>query len=291
MLEESQFSLGGVVFGRGTDIEVSVFEEGEISSTYNDMNNPISDGVSFGYDFHQGRILTFEMWSNRRSASEASQTVAELSRAWNDPSHRNRPRNVSELRVRAWGSPERIVYGRPRKFSAPNNTLIRQGVIHCLGEFHTVDGNYYDADPKSIHLSLITQGEEGGIVWPIEWPITWSGTYQRQDGINIHSPLGAYPIITFFGPVATPTLEYVGTNIRIRFNGQLAFDQSVTIDTRPWVRTVKLNNGSNQVGKLMGSRMADLHLPAGQNTFRYTGGDMTAQSTCRIQWQDSHTMY
>ncbi|MFE9642116.1 hypothetical protein ACFYOC_24135 [Nocardiopsis alba] len=290
-LSESQFEMNGFRFGRGTDVEVSVFEEGAVSSTTNDTTNPISDGINFGYDFHQGRILTFEMWSNKHSASEGSQTVSELARAWTDPHLRQTARKVSELRVRAWGSPERIVYGRPRNYSAPNNAQIRDGIIQCVAEFYTVDGNYYDSEARNVYLSLISEGGTGGIAWPVEWPLTWSGTYERQDATHVASPMGAYPVITFKGPVSNPALEYVGTGIRIRWTGTLAYDESVTIDTRPWVRTVKKQDGSNHVGKLTGARMAELQLPQGSSTFRYSGDDQTGQSTCQISYRNTHKLY
>lgn len=295
-LRESQWELGGVVFGATRPVDVAVFEPGDGELSTNDLAPPGRDGTVFGRDYRAGPLLTWEMFTTTWTASDGHAVWQELARVWDARATRLEPRAVVPLRMRLPGSRTVVTYGRPRRFEVAEAGLLRIGRVQLVADFQCATSLFFaDSDDgggsggqQSITLTLVAEGG-GGITWPVTWPITWADAGERQDAVVNAGDSPSWPVITFEGPVAQPSIELVGTGLSLRLDTTLAFDRSVTIDTRPWVRTVLRDDGASMAGTLRGASLAEFQLPVGQTILAYRGIDMSGQSTCTVAWRDAYS--
>lgn len=289
MVAVQQWELDGYTFGLGTPVEVTDFTVGPPDIETGDVQMPGGDGLQFGRDFHHGRTLTWEMVTARQwSASAARQAWADLATRWQARTHRSTPRAVVPLRMRILGSTTVIAYGRPRRFEPVRAGQIRAGIVELLADFRAADSLFYDDVERDLSLDLITTGGDG-IEWPIDWPIVWGSPGVRQDVVRNGGDEATWPVIRIDGPVSQPEVAYVGTTVSVRLDVTLAHDRHVTIDTRPWVRSVLRDDGASLAGVMRGSRLAELALPTGQTAIRFAGTDLTGQARCTVRWRDAYT--
>lgn len=295
VLAESQFELDGYVFGRDMPVNVAVFDVGGPEAELGDLALPGRDGTVFGRDTKQGPELVFEVNVLHRDPDAAKAEWAQLASRWDAPALRARPGEVAALRMRLPGSRTVVTYGRPRTLERTSSlALLKQGRIdatatfQCAGSRFYADGEQPGTGVRSITLDLVTDAG-GGITWPVTWPIVWGAAGERQDAVVNSGEAPSWPVITFHGPVAQPSLELVGTGRALRLDTTLAFDRSVTVDTRPWAQTVLRDDGASMAGVLRGASLAEFQLPVGQTTLAYRGTDMSGQSTCTVAWRDAYT--
>lgn len=292
-LQETQFELDGYVFGRDLPINVRVFDIGGVDAEVGDVPNPVGDGLVFGRDFKRGMLLTFEVSVLRSTADEAKAEAGELAKRWDSPALRGSPRQVVPLRIRQPGSRTVVVYGRPRAWERTSaERLLAVGRADYTATFMCADNLFYaesaEGGDRSITLSLVASAGSG-ITWPVTWPIAWGSPVVRQDAVVNAGDSPSWPVITIRGPVAQPSVELVGTGRSLRLDTTLAFDRSITIDTRPWVRSVLRDDGASMAGVLRGAALAEFQLPPGQTVFAYRGTDMSGQSTCTVAWRDAYS--
>src|SRR5690606_20764520 len=117
--------------------------------------------------------------------------------------------------------------------------------------------------------------------------VTWSPAGERQDAVIVGGDTDTWPVITIRGPVAQPSIRLVGTDVAVRLDTTLAGDRSVTIDPRPWARSVLRDDGASLAGALRGSPLAALRLPPGQTVVHFGGTDLSGQSSASIRWRDA----
>lgn len=291
-LEESQWELGGIVFGADCLVDVAIFDPGAGELETGDVRLPGQDGIVFGRDTRAGPLLTFEMFTMDREAAAGRARVQELAAVWDSPAVRSAPRAVVPLRMRVPGGTTVAAYGRPRKFEIANARLLRVGRVEVVADFQCAAPGFYAESPeggdRSITLSLIASAGDG-IVWPVTWPITWGSPGERQDAVLNAGDSPSWPVITIRGPVAQPSIELVGTGRSLRLDTTLAYDRSITIDTRPWARSVLRDDGASMAGVLRGAALAEFQLPPGQTVLAYRGTDMSGQSTCTVAWRDAYS--
>lgn len=297
MLEESQFEIGGYRFGRDLPIEVTTFDEGGAEAQVGDLDLPGQDGTVFGRDTKAGMELTFELSVNTRSPDQAKAEWGELATRWDAAAVRSRARQVVPLRVRTPGERTVVVYGRPRSLERTSTlALMKVGRIDGVATFQCADAYFYDdtgpdgeGGPHSITLTLVASAGDGGIVWPVTWPFTWGAQGVRQDTVVNRGDSPSWPVITFHGPVAQPSIELVGTGRRLSLDTTLAYDRSITIDTRPWARTILRDDGASFAGVARGASLSEFQLPVGQTVLAYRGTDLSGQSRCVISWRDAYS--
>ena len=293
MLEESQFELSGYRFGRDLPVEVTEFDVGEAEAQVGDLDLPGQDGTVFGRDTKTGVEITFELSVNTHDPEAAKREWGELATRWDAASVRSRARRVVPLRIRTPGKRTVVVYGRPRGLERTSTlALLKVGRIDGVATFQTAD-TYFYADTSqggahSITLTLVADSG-GGIVWPVRWPINWGSQGVRQDVVVNSGDSPSWPVITFHGPVAQPSIELVGTGRRLSLDTTLAYDRSITVDTRPWARTILRDDGASFAGVARGAALSDFMLPVGRTTLAYRGTDTSGQSRCVITWRDAHT--
>lgn len=285
-LGERQLELGGVVFGDLTPIQVDDVDLGDADVRLGDRDTPHHDGGQFGLDYRDGRTISVDLWTDTTTAADARSAWSALRRVWSADTVRATSRAVVPLRLRMPGSDTVRVYGRPRRLTPATQRMRDAGLVDLVGTFQTADRLFYADAAHSITLTLVTTGG-GGITWPVEWPITWAPGGTRQDSVINRGEAATWPVITIRGPVAQPSVELVGSGRRLRLDTTLAFDRSITIDTRPWRRTVLRDDGASFAGAVRGAALADFQVPVGQTFFAYRGTDMSGQSSCTITWRDA----
>lgn len=293
MLKESQFEVDGYRFGRDLPIEVTVFDVGMAELEVGDLQLPGQDGLAFGRDTRSGAELTLELSVNTRDPDAAKAEWSELARRWDAAAVRRTARRVMPLRIRMPGERTVIAYGRPRELERTSTlALAKVGRIDGVATWQCADPYFYaessEGGARSITLTLVTDAG-GGIVWPVTWPITWGSQGVRQDSVVNRGDSPTWPVITIHGPVAQPSVELVGTGRRLSLDTALASDRSITIDTRPWARTILRDDGASFAGVARGAALSDFMLPVGRTTLAYRGTDTSGQSRCVITWRDAHT--
>lgn len=287
-LEQSQFELDGVVFGRNCPVEVAEFLWGAPEIEDGDVNLPGQDGTVFGRDTWGGAALTWELTSAGQFTAQACRAAwRELAQVWATRALRATPRAVMALRLRIWGGSTVVAYGRPRRLEAGNTAMIRAGVVEYAADFRTADSMFYSDTEYTLTLDLVADAG-GGVILPATWPLVLAPAGERQDAVVVSGDAPTWPVLTIRGPVAQPSLELVGTGRSLRLDATLAYDQAVTIDTRPWARTVRRQDGASLAGALRGASLAEFRLPVGQTIIAYRGTDMSGQSTATVAWRDAY---
>lgn len=293
MLEESQFEVDGYRFGRDLPIEVTTFDVGAAELEVGDLSLPGQDGLAFGRDTRSGAELTLELSVNTADPDAAKAEWSELARRWDAAAVRRSPRRVVPLRIRMPGQRIVVAYGRPRDLERTSTlALVKVGRIDGVATWQCADPYFYAEGPeggaRSITLTLVTDAG-GGITWPVTWPIVWGSQGERQDVVVNRGDSPTWPVITIHGPVAQPSIELVGTGRRLSLDTTLAYDRSITIDTRPWARSILRDDGASFAGTARGAALSDFMLPVGQTTLAYRGTDQSGQSRCVIEWRDAFT--
>lgn len=282
-LGEGQFELDGAVFGgRHGAVIVRSFDPGTREVRAQDVDRPGADGLMFGVDYQRPPLWTWELSANRASHEAAIATVAALEGAWARWAPRTRPGHAEPLRYRFAGRTRRV-YGRPRRFAAPDvgSVLMRQGRGDIVADFQLADPLHYDDVERSATLYSVPPST-GGIVAPLVAPIstTRAGDTAHRFitvGGDIETPLR----VTFAGPITAPWVEVGG--VRIALTGSVAYDQAVTVDAR--TRTVLRQDGASAAGMLTRrTRMDRLRLTPGTHEIRYGG---TGQATVTVAWRDA----
>ncbi|MEU3020085.1 hypothetical protein ABZ635_22120 [Nocardiopsis sp. NPDC007018] len=274
-----------------------MFDIGAAEAQVGDLDLPGQDGTVFGRDTKVGVELTFELSVNTRAPDQAKREWGELATRWDASQVRRSPRAVVPLRVRTPGDRTVVVYGRPRSLERTSSlALMKVGRIDGVATFQAADAYFYDdtgpdgeVGAHSIALTLVASAGDGGIVWPVTWLVVWGSQGVRQDTVVNRGDSPSWPVITFHGPVAQPSIELVGTGRRLTLDTTLAFDRSITIDARPWARTILRDDGASFAGSARGASLSEFQLPVGQTVLAYRGTDLSGQSRCVVSWRDAYS--
>lgn len=289
-LAVGQWSIDGYVFGRNTDIEVMDLDDGgKPDANVGDISLPGEDGIRFGYDTLGPKTLTLEMLVNQYGAEEGRAAWRALSALWNGNKLRSTPGAVTYLRMNLEGNSGPLrVYGRPRKFEAVTSKQwsgINAGAIQIAADFIASDDKFYD-DTESQYTFNLLPDTSGGFTWPITWPVFFTSSGEKQDTVRNEGNVDTWPVITFTGPVANPAIFY-NNGESLRLNTSLTAGQSVTIDTRPWARTVLRENGGSIAGTLRGARLSEMALPPGTTEIGFRGTDATGLARCTVSFRSA----
>lgn len=253
-------ALGGksVTMGPGSADAFNTAEPdlGDTTIESEDASLPRTDGLAFGMDYRRGRTITFEMgvglsWSE----SAARAKCRELAAVWRGDAIRRTPWAVASLSV---NSPNRVMYGRPRRFKA-GYEMAYQGYIPVLADFQTVDDLIYDGTSQSVTVA------SGGSV-----------------GITIGGDVATWPIFKFNGP-STNAEATISGEYSIGLSAVIGNGSSVTLDARPWKRTALHSNGTSLAGKLTGRPLRRSYLEPGSYTLSLSGG-----SSMELTWRNAY---
>jgi hypothetical protein len=286
-----QYQLGDVVFGHRTLIVDTNFTISEPAATTADQVMPGDDGLMMGRDYLQGRTLSWELVVNGYTSATGRAQWQALEAAWDARNTRLTPGAVTALRLRVPGGQTCVAYGRPRKIAASDLQFMRSGAIPVVADFSTVDRFFYDDVEQVLSFGIRpTIGSGGGITFPVTWPITWASADTSNSDVVVNAGNApTWPVITFNGPLVNPTVV-IGDNLRaLQLVTTLADNETVTIDTRPWSRSVLRNDGASLAGALRGSRLADLVLQPGPTLIGIQGIDLDGTAGAQIRWRSATT--
>jgi hypothetical protein len=284
-LADWQWQVGDLVLGQGTPYFVSEFDHAKPDAATGDQALPGRDGVAFGRDFLPGMNITME--GQVVAAGDPGQALTLLAAwrtAWQADGVRTQPGAVSTLSYRLPGR-EGVVFGRPRRF-APALGPSMYGVIPVTCDWQCADHRWYGADEQAIVLGTMPD-TSGGITWPITWDITWAGESSAGDRVLNTGDCDTYPVITFRGPIATPSVSWGGRTLALGLT--LTSTQAVVVDCRPWVQTAVYESGGSVAGLLRGDRLADMALAPGLTEVQFRGIDLTGTASCEIRWRSAST--
>lgn len=225
--------------------------------TTEDSNRPRTDGVAMGQDYFGGRTITFPgLACNDATRDLALARYGKLATAWRADSVRKVPGAVATLTVDTPGR-ERLVYGRPRRLGAPVLDLEHQGYISTQADFACVDDVFYGATEQSVSVA--------------------SGASAT---ITVAGDLAAWPVIVLTNTSSSCTVTVGGYALTL--SGLTT--TTATLDTRPWVRTIRSATGINLAGKLSRTaRLGRAGLTPGSRTVSVTGADMA------LSWRPTYT--
>lgn len=277
---QTRLELTGDVDGVGL---VRPPEVGTVEIEADDVSLPRTDGIAMGQDFLGAQTVSFELALRPRGSLTPADLLAAVRGFWRDPAHRSTGGRTIELR-----SPEgRSAFGRPRRFS-PNRDDEQFGIITVVADFELVSDLWF-GDPGAATVSLVPPLGRG-LVAPLVEPLTIQGAAQNAYGFTVGGSVPAYPVIEFRGPITNPSLHGPGWDLRVR--GSLAYDETLLVDTRPWVRSLTLN-GRPAAGLLMpySSRLRDVTLPPGFHSVQLRGTDITGTAAALISWREAHPSF
>jgi hypothetical protein len=303
-LAEAQFELmpssddtdvDGLHMGRFTSVAVQSFEPDGPEIRIADAAVAMGDGIRMGRDFRAGRVISMELAAvsptgSTQPAVDALNALDKLESAWAADRVRMSPGAVQVLRWRAGGRVRRV-YGRPRAISPITNTY-HQGSIPVAADFQCIDDLYY-ADQRSVVTVGIAIAANAWTTWPVDWPIVWRKAESGNAGtILVEGTRATWPSFTIHGPVLNPTIV-IGGYGEIKFTTNLLYDQTLYIDTRPWNRGVRRENGASLAG-VMDTRstpLSQLRFPPGTYSVALKGVDPTGTASLVVEHRAAYSSF
>jgi hypothetical protein len=260
-----------------------------VSLTTDDTPRPRADGIALGVDYRGARTITFDLGVNGATEDDARDQFATLAKAWRADPIRRTSGAVAELHVQYRGR-ERVIYGRPRRLVSLDEEAWL-GWLAVLADFAAVDDVYYGASDGSVSFGIVPP-TGGGLVMPFAFPLTSTASSDRSESITVGGDLNAWPVVTFHGPITNPSLALTGL-WTLELAASIAAGSRVTVDTRPWARTV-LRNGSataSLAGSLTRSsaRLSGASIPPGTYEAVLQGIDGTGTASVDITWRESYS--
>lgn len=247
-----------------------------------DEFNPHGQDRYFGQDQLSGPTWTLELRAERNITTEqALAALAGVTRAWRAAP--DGPGEESTLRYMAGGRIRRV-YGRPRAFTADPNLLYSLGYLSMGAQFVTADTLHYDDVEDRLTVGLVP-GNAGGLRAPLIGPLTTVRGGQRQGLVLVEGDAPAPMRVVIQGPVTNPVVSSTGW--RIALTGTLAYDQTVTIDTRKG--TVRRNDGADLGGWLSRTTfLPEARLRPGTREIVFSGTDATGTATATVHWRPTY---
>jgi hypothetical protein len=294
---------------------------------------PGEDGIRLGRDYQRSATVTFELgvdgvkgpvdrhypkrpWSGGQRIGQwadgdwelvrtrvpggpekwAADGLAMLRQVWRADSIRMKPSRVAWLEHMVAGRRRRL-YGRPRKFEVAHSRLLKQGYVPVVAEFTALDDRFYDSYESSVEMWDYWTGgyyPRPGRPWGGGTPPFASS--MKRVSLNVEGHVPTYPWIVIHGPCKNPKVTISGL-----WSAQLAMTipagDTVTIDARPWMRTVLWDKGSSTASvadKLTRSsgRLGAMALPPGYwtATLSYTRSSTKYAEGPRVQiiWREAY---
>lgn len=288
LLEQAELRYEGVSLpmGSGTPFRLTGFQRGVAARRVDDADRPRMDGVGFGRDFkgaavHELGVAIFD--GTDRVVVRG--LVEEFESVWDAERVRLSPGRMAELRV----GPDRVCFGRPRDLT-PNDVGLWDGVGQATVQFVAADDRWYG--PEEAVSMRLAPTYTGGLPVPAEVPFVLGGGTGEADSIMQVAGKGRVrPVFELHGPIQDPWVDVPGVG-RLRFSVTLAYDQVLTVDTRPWASGVK-RDGAPLPGALLaaGARLSDMAVPPGSYQVIFGGYDPSGTSELTVRWRPSYPIF
>lgn len=260
------------------------------------------DGISFGREYFGARKWTITgsvksgdpfRPSTTAQLADAWDAMSTLVDLWSRPDVRVHERDLTSLTFKRPGRVALLVYGRPERID-PDMTPSYNGHIPFSAIFRQSDPNFYDAT-ETVHVNALTVPYSGGMLLnpaktALLLPFTTTAVTQRVGSIYNSGGIDTWPVFTINGPVLNPKISIHVDSApmwEIQLKTSIVSGQSITIDTRPWMRSVTRSDGANVAGAMRGARLNEMVVPPGFSEFIYDGQDATATTTCEIRFRNA----
>lgn len=240
--------VGDLVFEDFTDLWVQSWDPGPESIDISDIDNPVYDDTYFGIDYHRGPTWTFDVIVEGKTELEVMDRLDELKATWRNPEYTKKAGGSVELFFTQAGR-RRLVYGRPRRFSAPQAAVTaRQGYAAVLLEFKLSDPLQYDGGSNqgwvTTRLDAVPPETRGLQEFLTEDGLTTEDGGERQGQLPVVTGHAPTPFkCTLYGPNTSPGFTIDGH--RYKFNTELKDNQRLVIDSR--TGTVLRNGSTNMI--------------------------------------------
>lgn len=295
-----RFRFQGIEVGhtghRAGEILIEDFDPGYPELRISDVSREGRDGTMPGRDFLGSTTFTFDVATNRKTMSQARQTLAEFLKAWRDSSIRLAAGENVPLEYQAVDDPQwRRVYGRPRRSDNPDfGVLMRQGLARVSLEFEVMEPRIFSGGDDGEYSAQIGQVEGGtsggGWTFPITFPVAGSAVAGTRTGsITVGGEIPTPAVIEFHGPGSRLALDgNNGWHAGLRDAAVLAADEVITID--PLRGTVTDNFGRSRYGALDKRTPLDgvSLIPGTENIF-FSAVDQTRMAHAVIRWREAYT--
>lgn len=286
-LKDGEFDLDGFVMGDNEAVYVGGYSVAAAGIQEQDALNPVGHDRLFGRDLLSGPAWTLDLIVNTRSASDARNALGMLASKWRQHALAGQSGSESYLRYRVDGQ-TRFVWGRPRKFAYNTTAGIEQGIIPVTAEFVTSDPFFYDDQAHALTIGMVpTSG--GKLQGPLRSPLTTTKGGTRRGVIPEVGGNAPAPVrMTITGPITNPYIE--GDGWRVELKTQLAYDESVTIDSR--AKTVLRSDGASLAGTVSRhTRLARVRLSPGSEGIAFGGKDDSGTASCLVQWRPTFNSF
>lgn len=295
-LLEKQYDLGGLVFGLnsgGVEVDAEGFTPGDSELVTQDSAQPGSDGIRFGKDYRGSATWGFSLFTNAYTETDGWAMHSAFQQAWNARATRLTSGTAIPLRYCIAGQTRRV-YGRPRRITPVVNTLSMSGRIPIEADFTVSYPLYFDDDeqvfgPKTIGVPLEL---DAGIVVPYIPPyISSIGTTTRQSTLNIggdeDTPL-MIKLAAGSAPLYNPIVSVDG-KFTVAIEDTIVPGNPVTIDARPWVRSITTQAGGSVKVSPRITRLSKVWLPPGNHEFNFSGEDISSTATVTVYWRNARS--
>lgn len=274
-------------------VELIEWEQGPDVYAVDDASSDRDDGVWFGEDYIEpGEIsisvkidFTDAPFPVEECARLAMVARSELARVWRADPVRRRAGALAELHMGG----QYIIEGRPRRarFDDADQNV---GLIYAELPFVPAHPGAYlagdDAGWQAATLGIVP-AQVGGIKSPLRAPLRTSMESSRAAPIEMSGDVEAWPIIEIHGPMqSNAQVEAVG-RWRVYLNRALAYDQVVTIDTRPGRRATRLDGQARMVLDPRSSLISELSLLPGRNVIALRGASIEGTAKVSIRWRNT----
>jgi hypothetical protein len=287
-LLHSEHSDYGHGFGIFLDVSLDDggFDPGTASWTTQDIDDD-SGTTQMGMDVLPGPTWSWDLHVNRQTVAEALATLRDFTRFWRARQTAETRQQVSVIRYCFEGQTLRT-YGRPRNFAAPPDNKILTGYVPINCTFRTVTPKVFE-DVESVAEIPFVQSSSGGLRFPVRFPVSAEPDGQREGGIFVGGNTATYPVIDIVGPILNPWVNWSG--VKRQFVANVPEGGTLTLDTRPWKKTITLN-GVSYPGAL-GRRqyISDMTLEPGGHDVAFGGQSSSGLAKCLFKWRGAYEGY
>ena len=288
-LADGQWSLDGLVMGRGTKYNVQGFEFQGADLRVQDADRQGWDGDRFGVDTRGGRTIRLDLNTDAYTMDEGLAWNRALSAAWDAERTRRIPGAVQCLR---WRRGQRVfrAYGRSREYLCDHG-MDWTGNIGVTASFRTVEPRFYD-DVETTEIVGLVPDQVGGLVGDLIGDIIASGAGVDTIGFTVGGDVETWATILIHGPITNPKFQ-ITDQWSVNLATTIAANDFVLVDPTPWggpdIR--RGSDGANFAGRLTADSrtMPEMKIAPGNHTASLSGVDPTGSAYAVIYVRDATT--
>lgn len=246
-----------------------------------DNARPRRDGRHFGRDYVDPGAWTLTVIpTGTVRGVELIHRLSRLAGAWwfDD---RQVPGAYTSLHYELDDGSRRQVFGRPRGVD-PDINGVADGTAEVSLVFDLMDATAYADTPHRLELELLP-GSPAGLIFPAIAPFVFDSGNTSRQGMIHNTGMVPSPIrVAFSGPVVDPTIRSITHGWEINLNTTIAYDQTVTVDTRDM--TVLRGDGASFAHTVTRHSSLGVMVAPGFDEIVFEGSDPTGTSRATVEW-------